>query len=152
MKFLHTLISNGAIPLITKATRVTDRSSTIIDHIIINDTKHRIKPGVLEICNVSDHYPIFCQTDKPTLAPSFKKSEEPAHFFHDKSKFCPKEFNFVLKLALNNFFENVPKITTQSFSSIFYQFAKILKILLITHSTKKVLLTLKKIKAQAMDY
>ena len=79
-KFLYTLISNGAIPLITEATRVTDRSSTIIDHIITNDTKHRIKPGVLEICNVSDRYPIFCQIDKPTLTPSFKKSKEPVYF------------------------------------------------------------------------
>ena len=59
-KFLYMFISNGAIPLITKAARVTDRSSTVIDHIITNNTKHRIKPGVLEICNVSDHYPIFC--------------------------------------------------------------------------------------------
>ena len=66
-KFLYTLISYGAIPLITKASRVKDRSSTIIDHIITNDTKHRIKPGVFETCNVSDHYPIFCQIDKPAL-------------------------------------------------------------------------------------
>ena len=48
--FLYTLISNGAIPLITKATRITDRSSTIIGHIITIDTKHRITPEVLEIC------------------------------------------------------------------------------------------------------
>ena len=41
-KFLSTLISNGAIPLITKATRVSDHSSTIIDHIITNDIKNNI--------------------------------------------------------------------------------------------------------------
>ena len=45
MRYLNVLISYGAFPLITKATRVTKNSSSIIDHIISNDIKHPILPG-----------------------------------------------------------------------------------------------------------
>jgi len=39
-KYVENLISNGAIP-----THVTSISSTTIDHIIANDTLHKIKPA-----------------------------------------------------------------------------------------------------------
>ena len=34
--FLHMLLDTGFIPLITKATRITDHTSTLIDHIYTN--------------------------------------------------------------------------------------------------------------------
>ena len=46
MRYLIMLISYGAFPLITKPTRVTENSSSIIDHIISNDIKHPILPGI----------------------------------------------------------------------------------------------------------
>ena len=37
MHFINTLISCGTFPIITKPTRVTDLTVTIIDHIITNE-------------------------------------------------------------------------------------------------------------------
>ena len=54
MRYLNMLISYDAFPLITKPTRVTENSSSIIDHIISNDIKHPILPGIFETCNVCD--------------------------------------------------------------------------------------------------
>jgi len=42
-QFLNALISGGAFPIITKLTRVTDSSATIIDHITTNDSKYLIR-------------------------------------------------------------------------------------------------------------
>ena len=67
MHFINTLLSCGAFPIIIKPTRVTDTSATIIDYIITNITKHKILPGVIEISEVSDHYPVFCQVQNITL-------------------------------------------------------------------------------------
>ena len=44
MHFINTLISCGAFPIITKPTRVTDITATIIDHIITNGMNHKILP------------------------------------------------------------------------------------------------------------
>ena len=54
MRYLNMLISYGAFPLITKPTRVTKNSSSIIDHIISNDIKYPILPGIFETCKVCD--------------------------------------------------------------------------------------------------
>ena len=41
------LLSHGVLPLITLPTRVTDVSATIIDHVLTNDIKHSLEPGVI---------------------------------------------------------------------------------------------------------
>ena len=66
------LISNGYYPLINVPTRVTDNSSTIIDHIITNDHIHNISSGVIKT-DLTDHFPIFCTISNVTL----KKSHKP---------------------------------------------------------------------------
>ena len=59
--YIDHLTSCGSVPIITKPTRVTDKISTTIDHIITNDAAHVIQPGVIR-CDkkLSDHYVIFC--------------------------------------------------------------------------------------------
>ena len=39
---INSILSHGAIPSITKPTRISNDSSTIIDHIITNDSKHEL--------------------------------------------------------------------------------------------------------------
>ena len=134
---MSTLISNGAIPLITKATRVSDHSSTIIDHIITNDIKNNIQPGVIESCYLSGHYPIFCKIGKPIPAPSFKKSKDPANYFRDKSKFNPEDYNLDLSLALSNLFEKTPEINSQTFDTAFNKFIKTVKDIIDIHAPLK---------------
>ena len=64
------LQSNGFVSHITKPTRVTNTSSTIIDHILINDSVSSLSSGVLTY-TICDHYPIFCTTN-----PFFKTSKK----------------------------------------------------------------------------
>ena len=59
------LQSNFFFSLITKPTRVTNSSKTIIDHVLTNDTDSILTPGVLTY-SISDHYPIFCTISNPT--------------------------------------------------------------------------------------
>ena len=56
--FIHSLYTNAFYPTISKSTRVTEHSATLLDNIITNITGYCIKSGVL--CNdISDHFPVF---------------------------------------------------------------------------------------------
>ena len=67
--FINLLSSSFFCPLITKPTRVTQNSSTLIDNIYCNipniDTS--CKAGILRT-SISDHYAIFCISKKETLS------------------------------------------------------------------------------------
>ena len=60
------LQSNFFFSLITKPTRVTNPSETIIDHVLTNDTDSILTPGVLTY-SISGDYPIFCTISNPTF-------------------------------------------------------------------------------------
>ena len=57
--YIHLLHSNAFCNLITKPTRVTSTTQTIIDHILTNDNESMMIPSVLSY-KISDHYPIYC--------------------------------------------------------------------------------------------
>ena len=57
--YINVMIRNSAISLITLPTRVTFATSTIIDHIITNDLKHKIAPFVIH-SDLTDHYITVC--------------------------------------------------------------------------------------------
>jgi hypothetical protein len=58
-EFCHLLYSNAFLPLITKPTRITPDSATLIDNIFTNSpTPSEHKPGLL-YTDISDHLPIF---------------------------------------------------------------------------------------------
>ena len=57
--FLDMLLDLGFMPLITKARRITDHTSTLIDHIYTNMPGKTITAGIC-LADVSDHLPIFC--------------------------------------------------------------------------------------------
>ena len=58
--FLDIMYSNNFFPLITKPTRITEKSATLIDHIFTNnfDIKYQHIQGILQT-GISDHFPIF---------------------------------------------------------------------------------------------
>ena len=64
--YLHMLESNAFSNLITKPTRVTENSQTIIDHLLTNDNESLINPGVLHYKS-ADHFPIFCLISLPKI-------------------------------------------------------------------------------------
>ena len=45
--------------MITKATRITNHSATLIDHIYTNSPEKVIKSGIC-LADISDHLPCFC--------------------------------------------------------------------------------------------
>ena len=57
---LDILYSNNVFPLITKPTRVTKNSATLIDHILTNNIHSHVnnKQGIL-CSSISDHFAIF---------------------------------------------------------------------------------------------
>ena len=58
-EFVETLMSVSLLPLISKPTRVTDRSATLIDNIFCNILP--IPESGIVLSDISDHYPIFTQ-------------------------------------------------------------------------------------------
>ena len=59
--FNDTMYSSGLVPLITRPTRVTENSATLIDNIFTNKVVSYDESvyGIL-VTDISDHYPIFC--------------------------------------------------------------------------------------------
>ena len=56
--FVHSLYTNAFYPTISKPTRVTEHSATLLDNIITNITGYCMKSGVL-YNDISDHFPVF---------------------------------------------------------------------------------------------
>lgn len=56
--YLDTIYSKGLHPLITRPTRITIDSATLIDNIFTNIRDDKVKYGIL-INDISDHLPIF---------------------------------------------------------------------------------------------
>ena len=58
-QFLEALFSYGFLPMITKPTRITAHSATLIDNIFTNNTTVSSKNGSVIVSDISDHLPIF---------------------------------------------------------------------------------------------
>ena len=69
---LNTFMSNGLIPTITKPTRITHTSATLIDYIYVSsNTNSKIQSTIL-CYDISDHMPIMVCTG--TSKPNIKKA------------------------------------------------------------------------------
>ena len=58
-EYLDMLLSLGFMPIITKPTRITDHTATLIDHIYTNTPEKLIKSGIC-LADIFDHLPVFC--------------------------------------------------------------------------------------------
>ena len=86
-RYMQVITSNKAFSLITKPTRVTDKTATVIDHIITNDTAHSILPRVIRT-SLTDHYAIMCKIGK--IEKLGKKL--PISLFTNKKKLLSRSF------------------------------------------------------------
>ena len=57
-EFLDMLYANNILPIITKPTRLTDHTATLIDQIYTNCLQN-VTAGILTV-DLADHLPIFC--------------------------------------------------------------------------------------------
>ena len=71
-EFLDMLYANNILPIITKPTRLTDHTATLIDHIYTNCLQN-FTAEILTV-DITDHLPIFCLVrTQPTRNNSNKK-------------------------------------------------------------------------------
>ena len=56
-EFFNSMLSYSFVPTISKPTRITDTSATIIDNIFVNKTQYKICSAVI-YSDISDHMPI----------------------------------------------------------------------------------------------
>ena len=95
--YVNLVHSFGGIFLVTEPTRVTDKTSSLIDHIITNVTQHKLQSGII-LSDISDHYPIACKIDNfPIL-----KSQEKSSYYRDKSNFIPEDYCKDSEICLNS--------------------------------------------------
>ena len=57
-RFLNIVYRNGMIPTINKPTRVTQKTTTAIDHILTNSFTDTVFKTAIFKSNISDHFPI----------------------------------------------------------------------------------------------
>ena len=91
------LQSHAYFSLITKPTRVTVSSQTVIDHILTNDCRSLIKPGVFSY-KISDHSPIFVSITHSNLN---KTNSNSKYFYRNINSINCDNFRTDLESALN---------------------------------------------------
>ena len=66
-QFLDATIEHNLIPTITKPTRVTHSSATLIDNLFLKSELHETHQSKILIDDISDHYPSLLLLDNPNL-------------------------------------------------------------------------------------
>ena len=94
--FLNTFYSGSFYPLIDKPTRVTTKSSSLLDNIFTNVLDKQITPGVL-YNDITDHFPVF-QIIKTRSNP--KRNNNKSNSFYTSRKINTKNISS-LALDLN---------------------------------------------------
>ena len=84
-RYLDMIYSFNLLPVITKPTRITTHTATLIDHIYTN-TINRLTSGIATV-DISDHLPVFCLVDTP-----LKKQTKQNMYFRDYSKFNTESY------------------------------------------------------------
>ena len=134
--YINSILSHGAIPLITKPTSISNNSSTIIDHIITNNSKHELQSFTVK-SDLTDHYPIFCVINKNST--NDKKNTEKL-FYHDKTKFCTESFCKDLQTDLDNYFSHRSTLSNQNFNELFDSFVHIISHSIDNHASLRPIL------------
>ena len=120
--FYNRIFEHGCIPLITKPTRITSKTATLIDNILTNtvfDTS--MKTGIIKN-NLSDHFPIFV-----SLKMSSEIRKEKQNISIQKREINEANTR-AFKFALANVkwdFLNLEKDTNSKYSSFLTKFSEI---------------------------
>ena len=114
------LESNGVFQLITKPTRVTKNSASLIDHIF---TSALSNPIFLEIIlnDISDHFITYCATSLKSNLESVKHKK---YFCRDIKNLDIESYLLDLDKNMNEFKNCLDCINANNFNSIFDDFIK----------------------------
>ena len=119
--YINYLVSCGSLPIITLPTRVTEKSSAIIDHILTHDTSHTLSLGVIR-CDISDHYPIFCYVTGHYI----KSKPQTSFLFRNKSQLNADFYCQELNFTVNNFLTNIEALNKNNFDVTFDAFVTLI--------------------------
>ena len=127
-KYFDTLLENNLLPVISKPTRITHSSATLIDHIFVQNLSDNSKSGIL-LESLSDHCPVYflmgekfkCNKTKPDkIRTRVKNENNKAKFYESLSS---HNWSEVLnenrpKQAFTSFLNTVDKLYEESFPFI----------------------------------
>ena len=82
--FLNNVIAEGFLPYVTKPTRVTTKSATLIDHIYSNIISPSSESGII-ITDVADHFASFYCTKQHKEATNGNPPSKPSRLFNEKN-------------------------------------------------------------------
>ena len=66
-EFLELNLTEGLLPMISKPTRITHKSSTLIDNIYVKDKVAFQSTGAILVTDISDHLPCLLLLDKDII-------------------------------------------------------------------------------------
>ena len=90
--YLDMLYSSNLLPVITKPTRITSHTATLIDHIYTNASTDQTISGIVTM-DISNHLPTFCLIRRQIAR------LKPKRFFRDYSNFNSEAYLNDIKLA-----------------------------------------------------
>ena len=114
--YIECLFANSFLPVITKPTRLTEFSATLLDHIYTNKRELRVTAGIV-LSDVSDHFGIFAmirqaQRTKDSISNILKRSFSQKNIDYFNNILSTTDFNIVLN-------ETCPNIAYDTFSKIY---------------------------------
>ena len=132
------MFSYNVIPIITLSTRVTSRSSSIIDHIISNDVNHNTTPFVIPVRDdLSDPYVVGCCINDFSKYPLKKKQELFVRVKSDLNSELQLVFCEDLATNLSIYFEKLLALNTENYDKIFDGFSQTILSTIDIHAPKK---------------
>ena len=107
------LESNGVFQLITKPTRVTENSTSLIDHIFPDALSDPIFSGII-LNDISDHFIIYCAIYLKSNPESIKHQK---YFCRDIKNFDIESYLLDLDKNMNQFKNCLDCINADNFNS-----------------------------------
>ena len=119
-ELLTKAFSNGLIPLITKPTRITHNTATLIDNVYVNAPQcHQVMSGIL-LSDISDHLPVFAflgkkeaNTHCEPLVFKYRNLNEEA-ITHIKEYLGNSDWDYLNGMEVDNAFETFVNAVNRS--------------------------------------
>ena len=126
INYLSMLESNGVFQLITKPTRVTKNSASLIDHIFTSALSNPIFPGII-LNDISDHFITYCVTSLKSNPESVKHKK---YICRDIKNLDIESYLLDLDKNMNEFKNCLDCINSNNFNFIFDDFIKRVRLII----------------------
>ena len=118
INYLSMLESNGVFKLITKATRITKNSASLIDRIFTSASSNSIFPGII-LNDISDHFITYCAISLKSNPESVKHKK---YFCRDIKNLDIESYLLDLDNNMNEFKNCLDCINADNFKFHFWRF------------------------------